>query len=154
MVVWNFGALRNFKGINKTSQKLPSASQKKQSLDRDSFYPHICKLIHYIIFIRRMKKALLLWKLCTPMSPHSVSSRSLIPAFRSNTLLLFSPQSCPTLRPHGLQHPRPPCPSSSPRACSDSCPLNWWCHPTILSSVIPFSLHLSQHQGLFQWVGS
>ena len=36
-----------------------------------------------------------------------------------------------------------------------SCPLSQWCHPTISSSVIPFScLHLSQHQGLFQWVGS
>ena len=48
-------------------------------------------------------------------------------------------QSCPTLRPHGLQHARLPCPSPSPRVCSNSCPLNWWCHPTILSSVIPFS---------------
>ena len=56
MVVWNFCTLRNFKGINKTSQKLPSASQTKQSLDRNSFYPCICKLIHFIIFIRRMKK--------------------------------------------------------------------------------------------------
>ena len=32
-----------------------------------------------------------------------------------------------------------PCPSPSPRACSNSCPLSWWCHPTILPSVIPFS---------------
>ena len=44
-----------------------------------------------------------------------------------------------SLQPHGLQHSRPPCPSPSPRACSDSCPLSRWCHPTILSSVIPFS---------------
>ena len=35
--------------------------------------------------------------------------------------------------------PRPPCPSPSPRACSNSCPLSQWCHPTVLSSVIPFS---------------
>ena len=41
--------------------------------------------------------------------------------------------------PHGLQHARLPCPSPSPGACSDSCSLNQWCHPTILSSVIPFS---------------
>ena len=40
--------------------------------------------------------------------------------------------------PHGLQHTRLPCPSLSPRACSNSCPLSQWCHPTI-SSVIPFS---------------
>ena len=41
--------------------------------------------------------------------------------------------------PHGLQHTRPPCPSSTPRACSNSSPSSWWCHPTISSSVIPFS---------------
>ena len=40
---------------------------------------------------------------------------------------------------HGLQHSRLPCPSLSPRDHSNSCPLSWWCHPTIPSSVIPFS---------------
>ena len=44
-----------------------------------------------------------------------------------------------SLRPHGLQHARPPCPSLSPRGCSNSCPLSWRCHPTISSSVTPFS---------------
>ena len=44
-----------------------------------------------------------------------------------------------SLWPHGPQHTRLPCPSSSPGACSNSCLLSWWCHPTILSSVIPFS---------------
>ena len=44
-----------------------------------------------------------------------------------------------SLRPHGLQHSSLPCPSPSPRVCSDSCPLSQWCHPTILSSVVPFS---------------
>ena len=39
---------------------------------------------------------------------------------------------------HGLQHTRLLCPSPPPRACSDSCPSSWWCHPTIASSVIPF----------------
>ena len=48
-------------------------------------------------------------------------------------------QLCPTLQSHGLQHVRIPCPSPSPRACSNSCPLSWWCHPTILSSVVAFS---------------
>ena len=43
------------------------------------------------------------------------------------------------LRPHRLQHAKLPCPSLSPRACSNSCPSNWWCHPTISSSVDPFS---------------
>ena len=43
------------------------------------------------------------------------------------------------LRPHELQHAGLPCPSPSPRACSNSCPLSCWCHPTISSSVVPFS---------------
>ena len=47
-----------------------------------------------------------------------------------------------SLWPHGRQHTRPPCPSPAPRACSDSCPLSWWYHPTISSSVIPFSSRL------------
>ena len=47
-----------------------------------------------------------------------------------------------SLQAHGLQHARPPCPSPTPRAYSNSCPLSQWCHPTILSSVVPFSSHL------------
>ena len=43
---------------------------------------------------------------------------------------------------HGLQHTRPPCPSASPRVFSNSCALSWWCHPTISSSVVPFSSYL------------
>ena len=48
-------------------------------------------------------------------------------------------QSCPTLWLHGPQHTRLPCPSPTPRACSNSCPLSRWCHPTVSSSVVPFS---------------
>ena len=47
-------------------------------------------------------------------------------------------QSCLTLQPQELQHPRLPCSSPTPRAYSNSCPLSQWCHPTISSSVIPF----------------
>ena len=43
------------------------------------------------------------------------------------------------LRPHGLQQARLPFPSPSPRACSNSSPSSWWCHPIISSSVVPFS---------------
>ena len=57
---------------------------------------------------------------------------------------------------HRLQHTRPLCPSPTPRVYSNSCPLSWWCHPTISSSVAPFppTFNLSQHQGLFKWVNS
>ena len=44
-----------------------------------------------------------------------------------------------SLWPHGLQLIRLPCWSPTPRACSNACPLSWWCHPTISSSVVPFS---------------
>ena len=44
-----------------------------------------------------------------------------------------------SLWPHEPQHTRPPCPSSTPWVHLNSCPSSWWCHPTILSSVIPFS---------------
>ena len=47
-----------------------------------------------------------------------------------------------SLRSHGPQHTRLPCPSPTPRACSNSCLSSQWCHPTISSSVVPFSSHL------------
>ena len=61
-----------------------------------------------------------------------------------------------SLRPHELQHARPPCPSPSPRVHSNSRPLSRWCHPAISSSAVPFppAPHPSQHQSLFQWVNS
>ena len=51
-------------------------------------------------------------------------------------------QSCLTLWLYGPQHARPPCPSPTPGACSNSRPSNRWCHPTISPSVVPFSSHL------------
>ena len=53
-----------------------------------------------------------------------------------------------SLRPHGTQHTRPPCPSPTPRVYPNSCPLSWWCHPTISSSVVPFSSHLQSFPAL------
>ena len=48
-----------------------------------------------------------------------------------------------SLQPHGLQHASLPCPSPTPRVYSNSCPLSWWCHTAISSSVVPFSCHQS-----------
>ena len=61
------------------------------------------------------------------------------------SLLLFlvsHPVTSDSLRPHGPQHARPPCPSPTPRVCSNSCPLHRWCHPTNSHSVVPFSSYL------------
>ena len=57
-----------------------------------------------------------------------------------------------SLRPHGLQHARPPCPSPTPRVYINSCPLSRWCHPTISSSVTRFSSRLQSFpaSGSFQ----
>ena len=46
---------------------------------------------------------------------------------------------CDSLWPHELQHARFPCPAPTPGACSNSCPSSQWCHPTISSTVVPFS---------------
>ena len=57
-----------------------------------------------------------------------------------------------SLRPHELQHASPPCPSPTPKVHPNLCPLSRWCHPTISSSVVPFSSHLQSfpESGSFQ----
>ena len=61
----------------------------------------------------------------------------------ATTSVLFSHSvMSDSLWPHGLQHAKLPCPSPTPRAYSNSCPLSRWCHPTISSSIVPFSSHL------------
>ena len=84
------------------------------------------------------------WQPTLVFSPReSQGQRSLMATVHSVakvTLLLFSRSVVSSyLWPHGLQHPRHPCPSPSPGACSNPCPLNQWCHPTISSSVVSFS---------------
>ena len=60
------------------------------------------------------------------------------------------------LQPHGQQHTRLPCPSPTPGVYPNSYPLSWWCHPTISSSVVPFSscLQFFPTSGSFKWVSS
>ena len=71
--------------------------------------------------------------------------KSLKPFYKKRWKLEVSPVqfSCSvvtnSLQPHGLQHTRLPCPSPTPRVCSNSIPLSQWCHPTISSSIVPFS---------------
>ena len=60
-------------------------------------------------------------------------------SFRSEMIRSVAQSNSET---HGLQHVRLPCSSPTPRACSNSCPSSHWCHPTISSSVVPFSSHL------------
>ena len=77
-------------------------------------------------------------------------------SYLTNVICINSVQfSCPmsdSLRPHGLQYARPPCPWPTTGPCSNSCPLSRWCHPTISSSVVPFSSSLQSFpaSGSFQ----
>ena len=84
------------------------------------------------------------WHYPVPPACKGFASIFLIYAWVQTLCLYFSlvTQLCTTLRPHGLQHSRVPCPSPTPRAYSNSCPSHWWCHPTISSSVVPLSSHL------------
>ena len=88
---------------------------------------------------RGMKKcSLMIW----PFYLSLLSLVIMIPSYKSLTIqsIQFSDSVMSnSLWPHGLQHARIPCPSPTPGTYSNSCPLRWWCHPTISSSVIPFS---------------
>ena len=77
-------------------------------------------IVHRLIRVRHVL-------MTKPPSPHTTESQSVQSVVSDS------------LRPHELQHARPPCPSPTPRVYSNSCPSCQWCHPTISSSVIPFS---------------
>ena len=64
---------------------------------------------------------------------------SVLPFWRSPSVHFSRSSASDSLWPHGLQHARPLCPSWTPGVYSNSCPLSQWCHPTISSSVVPFS---------------
>ena len=87
-----------------------------------------------------MVSTLGIWKL-----PGCLSTVAVYHCYKSWTVKSISVQfssvtpSCPTLCNHGLQQARPPCPSPTPEVYSNSCPLSQWCHPTISSSLVPFS---------------
>ena len=75
---------------------------------------------------------------CHPQSPSGLTVLT-TPYFSTSVSQFSRSVMFDSLWPHGLQHTRPPCPSPTPRTCSNSCPSSWWSHPTISSSVIPFS---------------
>ena len=91
-----------------------------------------------------------------PLGPHDLVHpiHWALTSGHSQLSLQFSlvAQSCSTLRPHEPQHTRPPYPSPTAGVHPNPCPLSWWCHPTISSSVIPSppAFNLSRHQGLLK----
>ena len=101
--------------------------------------------------IPRTEEPSRLWSMGSQRVRHDKHTHFEVSSVQFSCLVVSDP-----LWPHELQHTRSPCPSPIPRVYSNSCPLSWWCHSTISSSVIPFSSCLlsSQHQGLFKWVSS
>ena len=90
---------------------------------------------------------------CPPHFPHFTIGTCLSQEYFLFCSVQFSRSvMSDSLRPHGLQHARIPCSSPTPRVYSDSYRLSWWCHPTISSSVVPFSSHLQSFpaSGSFQ----
>ena len=75
---------------------------------------------------------------CLPRN-WSLQFLMMLPGFRFPVQFSSVSQLCLTLWPHGLQHARLPCPSSTPKVYLNSCSLSRWCHTTISSSVVPFS---------------
>ena len=73
------------------------------------------------------------------MHTHSLSLSSPYPGYQFSQYQFSHSVVSNSLQPHELQHARPPCPSPTPRVHPNPCPLSRWCHPTISSSVIPFS---------------
>ena len=94
---------------------------------------------------------------CVPFSPNLLDSyakalTSNVIVYEDKTFQFSHSVVFNSLRPHALQRTRPPCPSPTPGVYWNSCPLSWWCHPTISSSVICFSSCLQSfpESGSFQ----
>ena len=80
------------------------------------------------------------FQVCFPYFPHYVVRTFILTLLWGKHSVQFSHSVVSdSLRPHELQHARPPCPSPTPGVHPNPCPSNWWCHPTMSSSVVPFS---------------
>ena len=103
--------------------------------NNDHFYPHKREY--------NLNKIVVGWRTRLPLCT-KIFYQAEPPSGRTEYGFLFSSvaQSCLTPWRHGLQHARRPCPSPTPGVYLNSRPLSWWCHPTISSSVVPFSSRL------------
>ena len=103
----------------------------------------------------RSRSEAVLWKSRERKTEHIKETKCQVSVAKYLLLFRLSVMS-DSLWPHELQHARPLCPPPFPGACSNSCPLSRWCHPSTSSSAapFPFAFNLSQHLALFQWVCS
>ena len=151
-----FGKPYNYKLLEQRKHKIsPNSGSTVRLLlfcfffDLSRYLPHSRKKLSYHIFLYFTNKSgfnlifldFVIWNI---LGLNALSQEWFLPLCTRNSSFSsghFSSvtQMCPTLWPHGLQHTRPPCPSSTPGVYSNSCPLSRWCHPAISSSVVPFS---------------
>ena len=114
------------------------------SIDRQNYHTTLVCGSYWLYFcIRESQKRMSNWL----SLKQSLFIRTCLISIFSSVQFSCSVMSDPS-RPHGLQHARLPCPSPTPKACSNPCPLSQWCHPTISSSVIPFSSCLQSFPAL------
>ena len=108
------------------------------------------------IFIHKYSRGCMVSPFSQCVHTHTHTHTHILFILTSNACILSHSVMSNSLQPYGLQHARLPCTSLSPGVCSNSCPLSWWCHSTILSCVALFSCPQSfpAYQGLFQWVSS
>ena len=103
-----------------------------------------CRTTHHIYLLSKH------WLSASPNVRHCASFW--VPKDECSSVQFSPSVVSDSLQPHGLQQARPPCLSPTPRVYPNSCPSSQWCHPTISSSVIPFSSHLQSFpaSGSFQ----
>ena len=118
---------------------------------------HSCPSSHHNVHIPTRKQRKKKGKGTSPLFKGIARNLNLSLLLQSHSVQFSHSVMSDSLQPHGLQYARPPCPSPTPGAYSNSCPLSWWCHLTISSSVIPFSSCLPSFPtsgSFFQWVSS
>ena len=104
-------------------------------------------LCHPLLLLSSIFPSIRVFPLSQLFASGGQSTEASVPSFQFSHSVMSD-----SLRPHGLQHARPPCPSPTPGACSNSCPCSLRCHPTISSSLVPFSSYLQSFpaSGSFQ----
>ena len=117
------------------SQRSPKSKCFERSPHLRLYYPEKWPLVSF--GYRALEKCLV-WFKCALSIKYTPEFENFIWKIKSISSVQFS-RSVVSLRPHEPQHPRPPCPSPTPGVHPNPCLLSQWCHPTISSSVFPFS---------------
>ena len=119
-----------------TASHKASHDSRSKKIDQLPLEGRNCKVRYPTVWLQRVTEN---WGCFAINIPHQVSCIIIYHPFFFLVQFSSVANLCLTLRPHWLQHARLPCPSTMSGACSNSCPLSRWCHPTTSFSVVPFS---------------